>query len=122
VSAEVSPMELKASRQVTVYDASADLKMGLEANPRGSVPSLPAHEVDATSLCRKPPKRALALHEIRARSREGEAVDRCPLIHFTAVRCKQKSSQKSSLASPARERPKLFRSSCSNERRDRAIH
>jgi hypothetical protein len=66
VSAEVSPMELKASRQVTVYDASADLKMGLEANPRGSVPSLPAHEVDATSLCRKPPKRALALHEIRA--------------------------------------------------------
>ena len=57
-------MELNASRQVTVYDA--DLKMGLEANPRGVVPSLPAHEVDATSLCRKPPKRALALHEIRA--------------------------------------------------------
>jgi hypothetical protein len=57
-------MELKVARPVTVYDA--DLKLGLEVNPRSLVPSLPAHEADATSLCRKPLERALALHEIRA--------------------------------------------------------
>jgi hypothetical protein len=48
-------MELKVARPVTVYDA--DLKLGLEANPRSLVPSLLAHEADATSLCRKPLER-----------------------------------------------------------------